>query len=255
MSANLKYPANKEPKSNHSVNKKKEDPRRIWGPYFWDIIHFICSLYTPDKACKRVMIMFLSSVAYCLPCLKCRDHYISRLQSLRQYLGSNYDLFTWSCIIHAESKGRNSQDLMKWEVEGYFDKYKDSDLRDWSESLWNMLYFTCAGEEDGNLEAKKALPFVIYSIAKISGKTSRSISGMKQRNFAFIIDEFFDQYSKQLKEMKSRRNEKLSSFKLVWELERYCSQIRPSRRLRSYTETHTYYTNIVEGSCETCKFT
>ena len=55
----------------------------VWGPSFWDMIHFSSLVYKPSQALdwKNFLRNFLPCA---IPCEKCREHYVNHVKNLKR---------------------------------------------------------------------------------------------------------------------------------------------------------------------------
>jgi hypothetical protein len=77
----------------------------IWGPYFWKLIHNITVLYpeNPSDTDQLMIIKFINSYLYLLPCGQCESHFRSNLISFpitNEYLVSRNGMVLWGIKMH-----------------------------------------------------------------------------------------------------------------------------------------------------------
>lgn len=77
----------------------------IWGPYFWKLIHNITVLYpeNPSDTDKLMIIKFIHSFLYLLPCGQCEAHFRSNLIAFpitNEYLSSKKKIVLWGIKMH-----------------------------------------------------------------------------------------------------------------------------------------------------------
>ena len=76
--------------------------KNYWGPYFWHIIHTISKNYPlkPNSIDKFKAKQLINLIAYVIPCLKCRQHYITNITKHKPNFDNPYNFFKWTVKIH-----------------------------------------------------------------------------------------------------------------------------------------------------------
>lgn len=91
----------------------------IWGPSYWNTLHFIASTYenNPSPSKKNLMKTFIKSIPVLLPCKECQDHafeYISQV-SIDSIVKNRQELFTFFFTFHNAVNKRLNKPLMSIE--------------------------------------------------------------------------------------------------------------------------------------------
>lgn len=74
------------------------DPK-IWGPYLWQILHYITTTYQVENK-KEYAYFFCKIVPHILPCKPCRQHFRMHMKRHPIQLESREKLVQWLFIIH-----------------------------------------------------------------------------------------------------------------------------------------------------------
>lgn len=99
----------------------------IWGPYYWNMLHFMSSAYdnNPNPSIKASMKNFIQSLPVILPCEDCQDHAFHFIKSsssnVENAIQSRKDLFTFFFNFHNFVNKRLNKPLM--ELEDALKKY------------------------------------------------------------------------------------------------------------------------------------
>jgi len=73
-----------------------------WGPTIWHVLHVIAKSF-PDKPTvndKNTGYQMVKYLATCLPCEKCKKHYMSNFTKFPPKLNSGREFFIWTVKIH-----------------------------------------------------------------------------------------------------------------------------------------------------------
>jgi len=91
----------------------------FWGPGAWKFIHSISFAYpeVPDEVDKQNMYQFLISLAYVLPCDRCRKHYKNWLKSNSPInaVSSRNTLSHWFVDLHNQINMRKHKPFFPFE--------------------------------------------------------------------------------------------------------------------------------------------
>jgi hypothetical protein len=111
------------------------DPK-IWGAPLWTSMINIAKVYpkTPTNEDITYYKIFYSSLAYVLPCYKCRKNYQNHLQSNPIQLSDRQSLLTW--IHRVYNQTREQVGLKPTSYEGFINKYTTPTL---TESMTGFL--------------------------------------------------------------------------------------------------------------------
>jgi|ETNmetMinimDraft_19_1059907.scaffolds.fasta_scaffold66892_2 hypothetical protein len=101
-----------------SLSGKSNINPRLWGPYFWETIHFVAHGYpdNPNDTDKRAYKSFYRNMMKVLPCDKCANSaqtLFSRLK-IEPFLNSRNDLIRWTHSFHSavnDKLGKKSPSL------------------------------------------------------------------------------------------------------------------------------------------------
>lgn len=77
----------------------------IWGPYFWKLLHNVTVLYpeNPSDTDKLMIMKFVNSYLYLLPCGQCESHFRANLIAFpitNEYLVSRNAMVLWGIKMH-----------------------------------------------------------------------------------------------------------------------------------------------------------
>tara|TARA_B100000085_G_C18417131_1_gene461093 strand:- start:385 stop:822 length:438 start_codon:yes stop_codon:yes gene_type:complete len=93
-----------------SLSGKSNVNPQIWGPYFWETIHFTAYGYpeNPTDIDKKTYHDFYENMMKILPCDKCTQSAQELFQKLNidNFLNSKNDLIKWTYLFH---KGVNDK--------------------------------------------------------------------------------------------------------------------------------------------------
>lgn len=87
-------------------------PPQVWGPKFWNVIHYILFSYNANSEVSKDFIeLFFYALGGLLPCGECQDHYHSYFSShnIKDSLSTKEDLFHWVYFLQKEIQTRNGK--------------------------------------------------------------------------------------------------------------------------------------------------
>ncbi len=124
-----------------SLSGKSNVNPKIWGPYFWETIHFTAYGYpeNPNELDKKTYHDFYSNIMKVLPCDKCTNssQELFKNSGIHNFLGSKKDLIKWTYLFHKSINnklGKKSPTL-----EEFMDNFTN---REKGLSLNNIIIFT-----------------------------------------------------------------------------------------------------------------
>lgn len=124
-----------------SLSGKSNVNPKIWGPYFWETIHFTAYGYpeNPNELDKKTYRDFYSNIMKVLPCDKCTNssQELFKNSGIHNFLGSKKDLIKWTYLFHKSINnklGKKSPTL-----EEFMDNFTN---REKGLSLNNIIIFT-----------------------------------------------------------------------------------------------------------------
>lgn len=124
-----------------SLSGKSNINPKIWGPYFWETIHFTAYGYpeNPNELDKKTYYDFYSNIMKVLPCDKCTNsaQQLFKKSNINNSLGSKKDLIKWTYLFHTSVNnelGKKSPTL-----EEFMHNFTN---RDKGLSLNNIILFT-----------------------------------------------------------------------------------------------------------------
>ena len=88
----------------NKIGNGRHFPADVWGPSYWDFLHFSSLVYRPAQ--RRYWKMLLKSFLPCaLPCERCRSHYINEIRSMtdnkwRRILSTRNELVYYLFSLH-----------------------------------------------------------------------------------------------------------------------------------------------------------
>ena len=87
-----------------SLSGKSNINPKLWGPYFWQTIHFVAYGYpkNPNSEDKQVYFSFYENMMKVLPCDKCTNsaQEIFKKLNLKDSLDSRDNLIKWTYLFH-----------------------------------------------------------------------------------------------------------------------------------------------------------
>lgn len=97
-----------------SLSDKSNSNPKLWGPYFWQTIHFVAYGYpkNPNSTDKHVYYSFYKNMMKVLPCDKCANsaQEIFKKSNLRGSLGSSDELIKWTYSFHKSVNDKLGKD-------------------------------------------------------------------------------------------------------------------------------------------------
>lgn len=116
----------------HVFLKKNNMDVRLWGPDFWNSMHAVTFAYPENNpsAEERVnMYRYFWAVAYVLPCVQCRVHFVKMLKNypVERHLGSRKELTRWLIDRHNDVNKRLNKPVVSYEfVEAKYGDYSNT---------------------------------------------------------------------------------------------------------------------------------
>lgn len=102
-----------------SLSTKSGIDPKIWGPYFWETMHFTAFGYpkTPTTEDKTVYKNFYESFVKVLPCDKCSisSQELIKNSKLNNSLNSREDLIRWTYTFHKNVNNKLKKDSPTYE--------------------------------------------------------------------------------------------------------------------------------------------
>jgi hypothetical protein len=85
-----------------------------WGPKLWKALHYIAFGFPqqPDEQYKTAAQQLMSSLAYLLPCQKCRSHYSEYLKQNPPRIASRSDFMTYISELHNSVNERLGKEVV-----------------------------------------------------------------------------------------------------------------------------------------------
>ena len=87
-----------------SLSGKSNINPELWGPYFWETIHFVAHGYPekPNEIDKKVYTAFYKNMMRVLPCDKCTNsaQELFTEMKIRDFLDSRDNLIKWTHLFH-----------------------------------------------------------------------------------------------------------------------------------------------------------
>tara|TARA_B100000767_G_C19326808_1_gene353945 strand:+ start:88 stop:519 length:432 start_codon:yes stop_codon:yes gene_type:complete len=87
-----------------SLSGKSNINPKLWGPYFWETIHFVAYGYpkNANSEDKQVYFSFYENMMKVLPCDKCTNsaQEIFKKSNLKDSLDSRDNLIKWTYLFH-----------------------------------------------------------------------------------------------------------------------------------------------------------
>ena len=97
----------------------------IWGPYYWNTLHFMAAAYDekPNHSVRSAMKTFIQSLPLFLPCKECQDNALSfiKTKDLDTVVSTRKELFHFFFDFHNRVNARLKKPLMK--LEDAFKRY------------------------------------------------------------------------------------------------------------------------------------
>ena len=97
-----------------SLSGKSNINPKIWGPYFWQTIHFTAFGYpeTPNTTDREIYFTFYENMMKILPCDKCTNsaQEMFKTSDLKNSLGSKTDLIKWTYSFHKKVNNKLGKD-------------------------------------------------------------------------------------------------------------------------------------------------
>ena len=94
-----------------------------WGQDLWHVIHTLAKCYPkqPSPQYKKIALQFVKLIAYILPCMSCRRHYMMNITKYPAKVNSGIEFFSWTVYIHNTVNRQTSNGKSKpWTpVQGY----------------------------------------------------------------------------------------------------------------------------------------
>jgi Erv1 / Alr family len=91
----------------------------IWGPYYWNTLHFIAATYdnNPNQSVRSVMKNFIQSLPVFLPCKECQDNALNfiKTKNLDVVVSTRKELFNFFFNFHNRVNERLNKPTMKIE--------------------------------------------------------------------------------------------------------------------------------------------
>ena len=111
------------------------DPK-VWGAPLWTSMINIAKVYpkSPTNEDQTYYKIFYTSLAYVLPCYKCRKNYQNHLQTNPVQLSSRQDLLSWVHRVYNQT--REQVGLKATSYDSFINKYTTPT---WSESMRDFL--------------------------------------------------------------------------------------------------------------------
>lgn len=102
-----------------SLSGKSNINPKIWGPHFWETIHFVAYGYPdePNSDDKEVYFSFYENIMKVLPCDKCTNssQEIFKKSNLKDSLDSKDDLIKWTYLFHKSVNDKLNKDSPTFE--------------------------------------------------------------------------------------------------------------------------------------------
>lgn len=100
---------------------------KIWGPHFWNTIHFVALGYPSEPTIydKNGYASFYNSLKFALPCKLCAKHYSEKLfkNPVEDHLRNTRSLFTWTVWLHNDVNRSLNKKI--WSLERAHNHYLD----------------------------------------------------------------------------------------------------------------------------------
>jgi len=97
-----------------SLSGKSNINPKLWGPYFWETIHFVAYGYPekPNKTDKRIYAIFYKNMMRVLPCDKCANSAQELFTKIKieNFLGCRDDLIKWTHLFHTSVNNKLERD-------------------------------------------------------------------------------------------------------------------------------------------------
>lgn len=104
---------------------------KIWGPYFWQTIHFVAFGYpeTPNELDKKTYENFYENMMKVLPCDKCAEsaQEIFEKSKIKDFLNSKDNLIKWTYLFHKSVNNKLKKNSPSFEKFVYNFKNRNSD--------------------------------------------------------------------------------------------------------------------------------
>jgi hypothetical protein len=171
----------------------------IWGPYFWKLIHNITVLYpeNPSDTDKLMIIKFINSYLYLLPCGQCEAHFRSNLISFpltNEYLVSRSKMVLWGIKMHnivntmlrKKTKFAETSEIVNEEIKKYqsFSNINTIDL------FKNVLSNAINNKASINSNIQSAFADLFYSVCYfLKYKNIDIIKNLEQRKISIVFDD------------------------------------------------------------------
>lgn len=97
-----------------SLSGKSNINPKIWGPNFWETIHFVAYGYPqePNDLDKKTYLEFYENMMKVLPCDKCTNsaQKLFKMSEIDKFLNSKNDLIKWSYLFHKSVNNKLGKD-------------------------------------------------------------------------------------------------------------------------------------------------
>lgn len=92
--------------------------KSYWGPYFWHIIHTIAKNFPlqPNPMDKFKARQLINLIAYIIPCIKCRQHYITNITKFKPNFDNPANFFKWTVKIHNLVNKSNKKPIINFNL-------------------------------------------------------------------------------------------------------------------------------------------
>jgi hypothetical protein len=170
--------------------------QNIWGPYFWKLLHNITVLYpeNPSDTDKLMIMKFINSYLYLLPCGQCESHFRTNLIAFpitNEYLVSRNGMVLWGIKMHnivnnmlrkkvkfEESIGSANSEISKYQT------YNTVDL------LKNVLSYSVDNKASVNTNIQNAFTDLFNSATYFLGyKKIDLVKSLEQRKIPILFDD------------------------------------------------------------------